>query len=279
MSRAFFLNRLRWPIRLPVKWALLGLTGLAVCFPYPSVLLRHIEHWRDPNALIEPEAEALEPLIVELRARLTADLSARETLNTVERFVYEKLPYAWDWETWGTADYLPTVAEAMEKGREDCDGRAVIAASLLQRLGYETQIVTDFAHVWVKTDQGETMGPGKTKAVVATSEGLEIHFEALAGIPRAMAYGVAVFPLVREAIVLVAFWLLMLRSGGGGVCSLTALVFLAAGLLILRRGGADHRNPIYWLQIVGVINLIAGVVALTVWASGNARIVQHATQK
>ena len=131
MNKLFVLNRLRWPLRIPVKWAIFAVVVLLVCFPYPHMLIRHVRHWRDPDALIAPDAQVLRPFVEELLPLLD-NRSPEEALEHVERYVYEKIPYEWDWNTWGVADYLPTVEEVMEKGVEDCDGRAVIAASLLR---------------------------------------------------------------------------------------------------------------------------------------------------
>lgn len=271
VDKLFFLNTLRWYARLPIKWLLFGLTVLAVCFPYPDLLIRHLRHWQNPNALIEPDAAALQPLVLELAPRITDDLSPYYALWTVERFVYEKIEYEWDWNNWGTADYLPTVTEAVEKGKEDCDGRAVVAASLLNRFGFEAQLVTDFAHVWVKTEHGEIMGPGPRKAVIADQRGLKLQPGALSQVPRALAYGIAPFPLMRELIVVAMFWLLLLRRRGGVGCNLVALACFLNGLFFLRRGGLNCYDPVVWMQAVGVASILAGVVLLFVWAGANAR--------
>ncbi|MFQ5413922.1 MAG: hypothetical protein ACE5E6_05640 [Phycisphaerae bacterium] len=265
-------NNLRWPIRLPLKLAVLGVTVLAVCFPYPRALVRHIRHWRDPNALIEPDAEALAPLATQLKAGLPDDPAPDVVLKAVERLVYDTIKYDWDWNTWGMADYMPTVTEAIDMGREDCDGRAVVAASLLENIGIEASIVTDFAHVWVKTDEGETMTPtpGKRMAAVATDTGLELQTGALAELPRALAYGVAPFPLVRELIVLVVLWWLLLRTNGGAACALATLVLLLDGLLFLRVGGASYRHPTVWAQLVGAANLLGALLVQWVWAKRHA---------
>jgi hypothetical protein len=267
----FILNTLPWYTRLPTKWAILGLTVFLVCFPYPNLFVRHVRHWRDPNALIEPDAPALQPWVAELRAALPADLSPPETLRSVEQFVYEKVPYEWDWNTWGQSDYLPTVTELIEMGKEDCDGRAVIAASLLQNFGFKAQIVTDFAHVWVKTDQGELMGPGRRKAVVATDRGLQFHWRALVGLPQATVYGIAVFPLIRELIVLIVAWWLLLRTNARITRNVLAIVLLSTGLLILRRGSSEYLKPVEWMQIVGVLAMATAVVVLHV---SNRRLTQ-----
>ena len=273
MSNLFGLNRLPWYVRVPIKWMIFTLTVLAVCFPYPHRLARHIEHWGDPNALIEPDAPALKPLAEELRSLVPQDLPPREALETVERFVHTNILYEWDWITWGTADYLPTVTEAIEKGKEDCDGRAVVAASLLRTLGYESEIVTDFMHVWVKTDKGELMGPGKKKAVLATEQGLRFEPGALMQVPRALAYGLAVFPLDRELIVLAVLWLLLLHPKGSLACGLTALALLANGLLFLRIGSVYHSRPVHWMQIVALANLLGAFLSLFIWARRYPRLV------
>jgi len=259
--KSFSLNRLAWPMRLPVKWAMFGLATFAVCFPSPSILVRHIQHWRNPNKLIEPNAPSLAPMKTALESKLVGVTSDQQKLQAVESLVLEKVPYDWDWNTWGTADYIPTVAEAMEMGREDCDGRAVVAASLLKHLGFDATIVTDFAHVWVKTEAGEVMGPGNQKAIEATDGGLKINWSGLAMLPSAAAYGLAVFPLVREIILLVVLWLLFRRRRKGFLYDLVALGLLVGALVLLRIGGQDYRAPIFWLQWLGAI---AVLVALSV---------------
>lgn len=256
------MNSLRWYWRLPVKWILFGATVFLVCFPYPSRFVDHVKHWRDPNALIEPDAAVIQPMLEELRPLLADDPLPREALQRVERFVYQKIPYAWDWVTWGTVDYLPTVTEAVEMGREDCDGRAVVAASLLQNLGFEAQIVTDFTHVWVKTDKGEIMGPRKRKVITATKDGLRIQWSAIAELPKGLAYGTAVFPLGREMIIVFVLWLLLIPSNGRFVRSVLGLGALLLGLLALRAGGHDFRNPVVWMQWGGVLLIVGGVVWL-----------------
>ncbi len=278
MAGILILNKLRWYWRLPVKWLVFGLILLVVCFPYPSLLVKHVEHWRDPNALIEPDAEALKPLVAELRGRMTPKADPKQALATVERFVLEKVRYDWDWNTWGMADYMPTVDEVLSKGKEDCDGRAVVAASLLRNFGFEAQIATDFSHVWVKTDKGETMGPGKRKAVVATKDGLRVSPWALIELTRGLAYGLAVFPLEREAILVIAAWFLMLGSSSPYRYALMAVVGLFGGLMLLRSGGLDYRHPIPWQQWGGVLLWIGAVAAVWIPRFGQQMTSKHVTK-
>ena len=61
------LNSLRWSARWPIKGAILGLTVLAVCYPFPRLLARQVSHLRNPNALVAPDAAALQPMLEELK--------------------------------------------------------------------------------------------------------------------------------------------------------------------------------------------------------------------
>lgn len=198
-------------------------------------------------------------MIDELQPRLENVAAPRRALQIVERFVYEKVPYDWDWNTWGAADYIPTVSEVLSAGREDCDGRAVLAASLLSRLGYDAQLVTDFAHVWVKTSEGETMGPGSSKALVATPEGVRVQPGALAQLARSVGYGISVFPAHRELIFLFVLWCLLLHRLSKPSSLLLGLAFLLGGWQAVRAGGRDHLNLDFTLQWFGLALFVVGL--------------------
>lgn len=262
MSRLLLLNKLpaRW--RIPAKIAVFLAVLFAVCFPRPLQFVEHVRRWMNPDALVNPQSEALTPLVEELSAQLPPDASPPDTLKVVEKYVLKKIAYEWDWNNWGNADYIPTVEEALDKGSEDCDGRAVVAASLLGRVGIPAQIVTDFSHVWVTTEHGDLMGPGSTQAVVATAEGLKVRPQAWRPLARALAYCVAPFPLGRELIVLAVLWWLLLRRDVGAARSLTALALMMNGLLFLRGGGENYWKPVVWMQMAGAVNLAVGIAVL-----------------
>ncbi len=264
-------HRQPWWVRWPVKAGVLALTILLVGYPYPSRLVTHMRRWRNPAALINPDSPALVPLIDDLRGRIADDLPVQKKLRLVEAYVYEKLPYAWDWDTWGVADYIPTVEEALEQGQEDCDGRAVVAASILRAFGHEAEIVSDYAHVWVKTEAGETMSPGKHKSIVASDAGVRVHWRNLSDLFRATLFGWAVFPLHRELIVLLVFWVLIVAPGTSWRRrGLIALLLLDA-LLRLRVGGRDAHNPIVWLQALALLEAGAALVVAQAAAQRAAR--------
>ncbi len=258
------LQNLRWYARWPVKWLLLALTLFVVSYPNPFLFARHVSHWQNPNAMIDPDYEPLQPWVQEVRDKLRPNMQPSKALKTVERFVYDRVPYKFDWETWGQADYLPTLPEVLEQGAEDCDGRAVVAASILRKLGYQADLVTDFAHVWVKTDQGDALSHGRKKrSVVATDQGLAVQWKLLTDtLPEALAYSVAPFPLGRELIVLGVLWLLLLRPGVGWRARLLCAVMLLEGLFFLRAAGQNWRQPVVWAQWLGVLHVLAACAVL-----------------
>ena len=104
------------------------------------------------------------------------------------------------------------------------------------------------------------MNPNPVRALHATADGVEVNWAGLRALPRAAAYGVAVFPLTREVIVALALFLVMLRPGmspmQAGVCAL----LLASSLVLVRHGGKDWPEPVLWAQYTGSAALAAAFV-------------------
>jgi hypothetical protein len=258
-----WLNTRRWFYRWPLKVVLLFLLVLLVLFPRVDRLPKTIERYLNPNALVDPWSPALDPMIDAFEAERQPDWSKTELMNQIENFVYRKILYAWDWDLWGNAEYLPTVEEAIEMGKEDCDGRAIVAASMLRRYGFDAILVGDFRHLWVKTDIGETMSPGKKIALQYTDEGMQFDWSSVWELPDAFCYGVSVFPLWRELIIIFGAWLLLV---GPAVRLRDAFLWLslsAVGLLSMREGG-DWLEPDRVMNWSGLLIIIFCIVALMV---------------
>lgn len=290
----------QWYVRLPLKVAVFSIVTLFVLFPSPAQLLRHLSHLGNLEAMVDPEAPELAEWEREIRKHLEAWASARmksppgseaefpdgggattseappaAVQGWIEGLVTRKIEYAWDWDVWGAADYMPTVgemfarAEGSEDGRlrEDCDGRAVMAASLMRRFGYQSSIVTDLRHVWVITPEGEWMGPGRNKTIESSSSGNRTSIAATLGnVPVALSYGIAVFPLWRELIILAtAAALVCHRRMPRRAIALGGLLILQ-GLLFMRLGffspGGVSEAAHAWPAWVGAGHLVAGFAIL-----------------
>lgn len=201
---------LRAPLKLGAWLLLVALTLYPKVWLIPTWLARE----QNLDAVIEPNNPHLAPLEAEVRQALPPDAPTSQALDAVETVVYRHVPYAWDWDVWGVVDYLPTVDEVFEQGREDCDGRAIVAASLLRRMGYQAWVVSDVLHMWVQTPQGETMGPtGGDKTLVGGPGGTKAHLSLglIDNLVRGNAYGIAVFPLWRELLIILSAALLRLQ--------------------------------------------------------------------
>ena len=254
-----------WPARWSAKCGFVGVVTFFTLYPNPRLLVRNVRHWRDLNALVQPDAPAIKSWAVELGPLLAA-ASGQEQLPIVERFVYEKLPYEHDWVTWGVADYVPTVAEAVAAGREDCDGRAVVAASLLRRFDPTASLATDFRHVWVATAAGTCMHPSGPVVLAVGPAGTTTHWWNLIDI-RGPAYALAVFPLVRELIIVLAVWLALADPRMRGKAVVGSVALLMHGLLVVKLAARNPWAPVMWGIWLGVAEMVAGMA----WMASAAR--------
>lgn len=268
----------RWYLRVPLKLCVFAVVSLFVLFPDPRQLGRHISRIRNLNAMIEPDAPGLAALEAEFRNRTAttapAATSPAHLLGEIECFVLDKVHYEWDWNLWGAADYMPTIGEMFDMAtntdgrlREDCDGRAVVAASLMRRLGYDATIVTDLRHVWVVTPEGSWMGPGGPATVRSTEQGNRVAWGTLlANVPTSLSFGIAVFPFARELIILLTAYGLMLTRGMSRSAAALGLLLLVQGLLFLRLGflapAAVSPHASSWPAWVGIVHVAAGFYVL-----------------
>lgn len=264
-------RRTRWPL----KTGAFLLVALVVLYPRPWLIPAWLTRLCNLNAVIDP----YHPTVSELAARVTDDAGGKPSLHAaavaVETLVRQRMPYAFDWETWGVMDYLPTVDEAFAQGREDCDGQAVVAASVLRRLGYEAWIVSDLLHTWVvardPTAQPPVtvalMSPGRgDQTLTGESEGTRARFSTatLANVGRALSFGVAVFPAERELVIVAALWLVLMQPRSPGWRRLAGGAVLLAALPCLRSAGGPVAGDVYrpGLAGLGLASLAAGCVLL-----------------
>lgn len=229
---------LRWSL----KGLFLGLVIVLCLYPRFWLIPRWIHRLQHMNDVVDPHHPGLRAWDAALRERVAADLSPSDKLLCVERLIRERIPYAWDWETWGVMDYLPTTGEVLALGREDCDGRAVLAASLLRRMGIEAYLVSDLKHTWVETPEGEVMSPGKgQKTLRATKSGTRarVNRETARNLARGLAFGVVVFPLHRELIILAALFAVTAHPRMRRGHAVFGAALLVGGLLLFRGAGVS----------------------------------------
>lgn len=259
---------LRWPI----KWLLLAIVVFLVCYPQPRIFLRQVQHLRQWDELPDERGPAFDEAAEGFEQFMAKNGKQYQypagILDAVQDYVYEEIPYSWDWEVWGVADYTPTVTEVIEQGREDCDGRAVLAAALLRSKDIDARLVAGNGHVWLETPLGPTMDPLGEASLRADEEGLDIDWKQFLQL-RTFAYGVAVFPWVRELIIVLAVWILLLPGRIKWPYAALGLYLLVVGWWVIRLAGDDplevDAEVIYWglghLVFAGFILWIGGKFA------------------
>lgn len=214
-----------FPARVTVKCVLFVIVLGMVLFPHPVLFVRHVDHFRHHDALIQPDLPAMPEINAAINKFLPTNATPKQEFAAVERYVYRTIKYQYDWYNWGNLDYWPTAAEVWERKREDCDGRAVLAASILRSRGYkDARLVANLNHVWVAVADTEIMGPQAEKnlarvgdKIVVTLPGWRTFIDVVGQI--------SAFPVLRSLILLFTGTLLLYHPcrHKGGFCFVTAL--------------------------------------------------------
>ena len=133
---------------LLVKSLAITLVIIATLFPHPTLFYRQaVRYIRGPESLVDPQNPMLEPLAKEARLLLPR----KNPYAVIKCVVNKHVQYQSDFKTWGMLDYWATVPETLTKRYEDCDGIAILTASLASRLGYTNYtICTTLDHMWVE---------------------------------------------------------------------------------------------------------------------------------
>lgn len=221
---------LRWAARA----AILLLGTLLILFPNLSKLAVYLPRLADPESLVEPDHPAVATLSRLIDQEMPAGLPASEQVRRVETFVAERLAYVHDWSQWWNVDYWPTASEAIEAGREDCDGIAVVTASVLRHRGFRARLVGNTLHIWVAVDDTgqEILGAQHDKAF-SSDTGWTLPQPST--LLRGARFSLAEFPIARWAL-LVAWIMAVLAWGnrrrvfesiGAGLAALAAAVSAA----------------------------------------------------
>lgn len=275
------LQTARFRVRGPVKLFIFLVVVFLVLYPHPSFFVKHIRHLRQLDTLADPNdpavaamSERFEKYLRKLASgpqpRLRPAVEGPETaIEAVDRFVYHEIPYSYDWDNWGVVDYLPTAGEAIARGTEDCDGRAVVAAALLRRRGVDARVMGDFQHVWVWTPKGETMSPLPMPVYRMTDQGMAIQWRNIINLkPVGFAFGA--FPLQRQLIIVVAAWFLLLAPGLERSWRGLALGLVVHGLFVARAAGGRSHVPDDLGTILGLLEM-ATAGAILLWFGWKTR--------
>lgn len=257
------LAQLRFAPRCLLKAALFGIVLAAVLYPHPVLLGRQVRHLRSLESLIQPAMPALADINREIDQRLPADATPKAAHKAVERYVYDHVRFQYDWDNWGNVDYWPTAAEVWERRREDCDGRAVLAVTILRSRGFaNARLVGNLAHIWVEVNGTELMGPQADKSFRREGNRTILSLPSARTLLESLAM-VHEFPTLRSLIVLFSALVLCFHPCRSGVGFGAVTILALAGFVLLMHWAGLHlegRVTINGAFAGGVLLLVAAFV-------------------
>ncbi|MEY4200375.1 MAG: hypothetical protein RLZZ265_2115 [Verrucomicrobiota bacterium] len=220
--------------RAGLKLALLAVFVLFALYPNPVLLVRQVGHLLDMESLIQPNLPAMPEINRDIDQLLATNAVPLTELKAVERFVLRRISYQYDWHGWWNLDYWPSAAEVWERQREDCDGRAVLAVSILRARGHQdARLVANLQHVWVAVGTNELMGPMADKNFRREGGKTIVTFPALKTLLDSLAM-TCKFPAWRVVLMLVTLLALVFHpSADTGRFAMLCAVMLAGYAVFL----------------------------------------------
>ncbi len=260
--------------RFVLKFFFLAAVLFGVLFPHPEMFVAQLDHVRNSDRLIQTNFVGIAEINRQIDAALAPRPTRQQEFKAVEKFVLGHIRYQYDWDLWGNVDYWPNAQQVWAIKREDCDGRAILAASILRSRGYpEAQLVGNLSHVWVAVGPDELMGPQKEKNFQAHGR-LGVVWPS----KRMWLDGFAFFsrfPVERSLILFFATLLVALHPCSSRTRFFTATTIGLAGFVCLYQwGDLRMRNEIpgtnssFWLGL----SLWLGALLLTFGASFEPRM-------
>jgi hypothetical protein len=155
------------------------------------------------ESLIQPAFAGMEQINQEIDGHLTPDSTREHEFRVIQRYIYEQIPYVYDWENWGNIDFWPTAEQVWERKQEDCDGRAILAVSILRARGFKSAaLVGSIRHIWVEVDQDELMGPDRERTLSRVDGRTQINLPSAELLLGSIALYIADFSTIRNLILL-----------------------------------------------------------------------------
>ncbi|MGE3182425.1 MAG: hypothetical protein AB7N71_12400 [Phycisphaerae bacterium] len=251
-------------LRFAVKSAILLVVAILILFPRFWLLPQWAARWSNPEDLIDPHHPGLAQLEQTARRRLQQlpAVTEREVFATAEQVVLEAIPYEYDWNNSGQVDHLPTVDEVFAAGVDDCDGEAIVIASLLRRMGYQASLVTDFLHVWVQGPEAEALSIGGTPSVTMHKRpAVRVDPQMFRNLTKGTLFGIRIFPATRQLVLIAAILLLAFHPRASGWRIILGSVLFVAGWLVLRQYQLSWS---LWIPAACFLAAIAGLI-LILW--------------
>lgn len=236
------LAELRFIWRVLIKLVIFGAVSWVVCYPNPVLFFKQLYRYFNVESLIQPNFTGIDEINREIDEMLPPEATREHEMDTVQKYVYDHIRYLYDWTNWGNIDYWPPAEQVWERKKEDCDGRAVLAVSILRSRGFTSaRIVGNIRHIWVSVDRDELMGPDKEKTFRVEEGKTKVALPSFFLLWDSLVGQIAKFPPIRNLILLFTVLLLCYHpcrnlTGFFGITSLGSV-----GFILLREGSWTFR--------------------------------------
>lgn len=211
---------------------------------------------QDVSSLVNGDFRAKKEVNKQINSLIKDSVSKKEEINIIEKFVLKNIEYTNDWEQWLNIDHWPDADTVWQTKKEDCDGQAIFAASILASRGFEkVEIVGNYQHIWVVVDDIEILYPQKEKNI-GSGEGVgQYSFPSLSVVQSTLYFFISIFPAYRLILLLIAS--IIILSYPGKKWRIQILTFS----VILFMYGALYLTAIYKVNSIALM-LILLVVKL-----------------
>ncbi|KAF0245778.1 MAG: hypothetical protein FD180_1317 [Planctomycetota bacterium] len=245
-----------------VRAALFAAGFVFLLFPHPGRAIREFRTLRDPNALISPGDPAVAKLSSEVDAAMPKGLDRAHQVGWIEKFVEKRISYVNDWDQWWNVDYWPSPSETLASGREDCDGIALVTASLLRHRGFRARIEASYEHVWVEVEGERILHPD----VETNFDGEGWSLPGLKIILPWWRYSLSTFPLWRWGTV-IAWGVIVLRwpNRKRAVVEFSALF---VSLLLSSLAARSFPDPLFAIVLIVTLAIAACTLFRRIRATG-----------
>jgi hypothetical protein len=268
------------------RWLLksIGFAAFTLLVLNPNLKRAYLQvrHTLNPESLIQTQVPGLTGINQQIDRLVENNAGRQSEARLVARYVVRNVHYLSDYDNWGNVEYWPTPQEAWQKGQEDCDGRAILTASILRSRGFSSaRLVIGLDHMWVRVNENEN-APAKEPSYIALlgpnpTFSLEINERPQSGdlvrVARALVYPTALrttsthlfadIPNLRKAILVVGLVLLCFHpcKRSTTLLALTATGLAGVALLGNWRPGQEPSLQVT-LGMTLLLTAVAGAVVL-----------------
>jgi len=248
-------NAWRWILKLIIAVVLL----FFIIFPRPVLFIRQISRYTHPEELVDPDFPGIQEINQTLDSLLEQNPEQTE-LQLIQSYIYTNIEYIHDWDQWHNSDYWASPAETWRTRREDCDGQAILAVSIMRSRGYsQAQLGINLLHIWARIDSIQIMGAMPEENIRKQDGQIKLRLPSVKLILQTSAYLLEHFPAFRSLLILFIVLGLAYHPQTKRQPFLGVTIICLLGFILLRDWAIDtNMRSVFHLNL----NFYSGVVLI-----------------